>query len=769
MDTRAPKRQKVTTACDPCRGRKVKCDGHQPVCGPCEKRSKSVSCTWATDFLHAPSASADYIKRLEDRIKLLEANNSQGSQIRTNIISSSNSTSGNSLAETISSHRATTSASPASASWLSTVSWEEYPSMNTPEMSANQWQSNSTAAISPRLVPSFQELSKSIDNICASSDLPTHNIVFDQNHGTIVIDKPSAQSFMQEVEKLVTEKIGEASTSTSDTLGFYINTASSAVPNYGSLQRDLDYVLPTREQADSLLTSYFDNVHFLYPFLDKMGLREEYEKIWSCENYTTDQGSLICLINSVFAISSRQTKTTVSNHENMAAIFCRRAQGFLNIPTCSIRSVQSYLNLALYFQSTGESRTCWLCVGNAIRIVQMLELDLSETSERIDKSQARESLRKAWHSCVIMDREVQMLYGRPSMIDPQAAAAIPLHLLAEEDNYQPRHNEENTIEKPQTYTADFYKSCLELYDILYAVFLNSRRGKSDTNVIKGRYTSDNISSPGINISILRLQEELSKWEQENPNHLRLEKRSTHNNLNAVQTRRAVFLHQRYLHIQLLLLTPVLQQLIGTESRNKSESIPLGSVLSHRISQQCAIVCVEIAQEAIDTIYLRETSGSNEISAWWCNVIFLYKSATVLIAGGLCPSVAAEISEASIHESFDKATAILRQYTVFNSSILRLVTVLDILFQIVPQKFSRLKKASQRVEAGAGLSTPDDDNSAVTFQYWCPIKPIRHAASAQQDAVSSNPENNGSSQILTDLDRLFDTNDFTWLTKMPFNT
>lgn len=219
----------------------------------------------------------------------------------------------------------------------------------------------------------------------------------------------------------------------------------------------------------------------------------------------------------------------------------------------------------------------------------------------------------------------------------------------------------------------------------------------------------------------------------------------------------------------MLLTPVLQQLIGTESQNKSENIPLGSVLSHRISQQCAIVCVEIAQEAIDTIYLRETSGSNEISAWWCNVIFLYKSATVLIAGGLCPSVAAEISEASIHESFDKATAILRQYTVFYSSILRLVTVLDILFQIVPQKFSRLKKASQRVEAGAGLSTPDDDNSAVTFQYWCPIKPIRHAASAQQDAVSSNPKNNGSSQILTDLDRLFDTNDFTWLTKMPFNT
>ncbi|TEY75880.1 hypothetical protein BOTCAL_0063g00120 [Botryotinia calthae] len=271
-----------------------------------------------------------------------------------------------------------------------------------------------------------------------------------------------------------------------------------------------------------------------------------------------------------------------------------------------------------------------------------------------------------------------------------------------------RDNEENTIRKPQTYTSDFYKSCLKLYDILFAVFPDSPHNQAD-----------NIP--------------------------------------------------RYLYIQLLLLTPVLQQLIGTESQNKAEHTPLGSLLSHRISLQCEIVCVRIAQEAIDTIYLRKTSGSNKISAWWCNVIFLYKSATVLIAGGLCPSVVAEISEASIHESFYKATAIPRPYTAFNSSTLRLVTVLDILFQIVPQKFSRLKKASQRIETGAGLSTPDGDNSAVAFQYWSPIRPIRHASSAQQDAVRSNPENNGSSQILTDLDRLFDTNDFAWLTKIPFNT
>ncbi|TGO59235.1 hypothetical protein BOTNAR_0166g00030 [Botryotinia narcissicola] len=368
----------------------------------------------------------------------------------------------------------------------------------------------------------------------------------------------------------------------------------------------------------------------------------------------------------------------------------------------------------------GESRTCWLYVGNAIRTAQMLELHLPETSERIFKSQARNSLRKAWHACVIMDREISMLYDRPSMIDPQAAAAIPVPLIVEEDDYQPRHNEEDTIGRPQASTANFYKSCIEFYNIFYATPLDLQHSESDRNAKKWHYTSENVSSSGTNISILNLQEKLSTWERNIPDHLRTEQHPTYNDLNAVSTRRAVVLHQRYLHIQLLLLTPILQQLIDTEFQKKTERIRLGSLLSHRISLQCAILCVKIAQEAIDTIHIRETSGSNEISPWWCDVIFLYKSATVLIAGSLYPSTVAEISETALHERFYNATAILRQYTTFNPSILRLVTILDILFQIVPQKFSRLKKASQWVEAEARPLTPDNDSSAATFQYWCPI-------------------------------------------------
>lgn len=218
---------------------------------------------------------------------------------------------------------------------------------------------------------------------------------------------------------------------------------------------------------------------------------------------------------------------------------------------------------------------------------------------------------------------------------------------------------------------------------------------------------------------------------------------------------------------------MLAAFVAFEFQNKGESVPFGSLLSHRISLQCAIVCVKIAQEAIDTIYIGEAAGSNEtrdLSAWWYNAIFLYTSATVLIAGHLSPSVVAEISEESIHDGFNKAVAVLSQYATFNTSFQRLVVVLHILFQIIPPKYTRLRQASQRGETNTELPPSDDANTAATFQYWCPVKQFRRTPSHLHDLkMHSNSEKNNlaSSQLLSSLDLIFDPDDFTWLMKMPF--
>jgi hypothetical protein len=224
---------------------------------------------------------------------------------------------------------------------------------------------------------------------------------------------------------------------------------------------------------------------------------------------------------------------------------------------------------------------------------------------------------------------------------------------------------------------------------------------------------------------------------------------------------------------------MLQSFITSELQNKGEALPVGSLLSHRVSLQCAIVCVKMAQEAIDTIYINEGISSNEmrdLSAWWCNTIFLYTSATVLIAASLCPSVVAEVSENSIYDSFHKAIAVLRQYTNFNSSILRLTTALHVLSSIIPKHFSKLKQAAaQQTETSADVVTSGDTFTAATFQYWCPIRPNRRQASPLTDPPKGNStseinnQNQNSSQSLSNLELILDSDDFSWLTQIPFYT
>ncbi|KAI8998698.1 hypothetical protein BD414DRAFT_575203 [Trametes punicea] len=49
--------------CSACRGRKVKCDGVVPVCGPCSKARRPVDCQYTTATAVPPSSKPDYLKK----------------------------------------------------------------------------------------------------------------------------------------------------------------------------------------------------------------------------------------------------------------------------------------------------------------------------------------------------------------------------------------------------------------------------------------------------------------------------------------------------------------------------------------------------------------------------------------------------------------------------------------------------------------------------------------------------------------------------------
>ncbi|KAI0721714.1 hypothetical protein C8T65DRAFT_630977 [Cerioporus squamosus] len=52
-----------TQTCSACRGRKVRCDGGQPMCGPCSKARKPIECIYAPTTAIASTPKGEYLKK----------------------------------------------------------------------------------------------------------------------------------------------------------------------------------------------------------------------------------------------------------------------------------------------------------------------------------------------------------------------------------------------------------------------------------------------------------------------------------------------------------------------------------------------------------------------------------------------------------------------------------------------------------------------------------------------------------------------------------
>ena len=197
---------------------------------------------------------------------------------------------------------------------------------------------------------------------------------------------------------------------------------------------------------------------------------------------------------------------------------------------------------------------------------------------------------------------------------------------------------------------------------------------------------------------------------------------------------------------------------------------MDSLLSRGIHRQCAIVCVKVALRAIDTISRERGSSAGEIgfcTAWWYNVLYLYTSATVLIAARLSPAILADVSEEAVLDGWQKALEILEEYSPTGASIRRLTTTLRLLLEAVPQHYSRFKQTQWDAS-----SIPQSQIQATApLPYWRPLDLVDSFSTPQDDlsrALSDDDDAlpNDSFPI---VDTGFDPNDISWLMTIPLDT
>lgn len=467
------RRRKIALACEPCREKKVRCDGSKPICGPCTRRAYSIDrCIYKIE--NARSASNDaYLKVLHDRIRELEvvcarngvtvppapprgitedAAGGDGRE-RTGSVDAMDTESRTSVAV----EGLLGLGSPAA------LPENRHPALTPMSAQTTHPQQHSSSIqlahlmrrhsehqrSSPRgSLGSLDALQPSSENVHPSPSLnPPGNVTA---MGAISVaeddectDSPqgqyygnsSAASFMRLAkDSLPLRSYLQVLSQIGDKDAAYRDTGLWRDCNFPTLSLQFDdFSLPPRSLADHLLECYWDRVHCLYPFFHRPSFEQAYENLWGSSKWpkpglpelniglggSFDSGaqSIVfhCALNAIFAMGCHFSDMPAAEREAAAYTFFLRSKRFVGLDLLDVGTigvVQTLLIISLLLQSTPYPNRCWNAIGLACRMAQGLGLHEGAAGRSI-KPLEREIRRRTWHGCVIMDMYVpRSMVGR---------------------------------------------------------------------------------------------------------------------------------------------------------------------------------------------------------------------------------------------------------------------------------------------------------------------------------------------------------------------
>jgi hypothetical protein len=342
----------------------------------------------------------------------------------------------------------------------------------------------------------------------------------------------SADSFLTQINSAIDRRYGlnsPGSNSLSPTAQVTHRKHSVINTTEGDIATNASFVLPPRKTADYLLEVYWTLVYPIYPFLDRQRFEEAYRSVWSGTSSDMDEKVLFGTLNMVFALGC-QVAGSIKPHdrEDAAETYFLRAKELLPLELWSVGSpelIQCLLLIGQYLHST-NSHSCFMVVGQGIRVAQNLGFHLTGYKFDRHSTHHRELARIIWHACVMMDRcgpkyiahlhllimeyrIISMTFGRPTMISPSLARQVPA----------PAEQDFESGNQPRMIKAFFVRS-LQLYEIInetLLLFYNDREAESHEHE-----PSPNIVYPFQNIdfaAIMKLDQSLMAWNRRLPPHL----------------------------------------------------------------------------------------------------------------------------------------------------------------------------------------------------------------------------------------------------------
>lgn len=406
-DGHVSKSKRVSTACEFCRKRKKKCDFRYPNCSACTRAG--VVCTVLTlgqSVAHQP-VPRDQIENLEKRVEWLE----ELLRTQANI-----DVSGKSTGSTVDDHQVE---SPVAEQWFTVPVMLSQPRAGIGLTAVDDTIDSVNGTNSPTTLPSLD-----------GGQLP--NI---------------AEIFRDKLE---------------NRRSIVPRPASSGIPPVRRLS--------SWEEAEQLVSKYFEGIGTQYPFIHKTEFMRGMRAIYQNKSVPPD-------VQNSYHITMAVALLTTSNDIQQATAFYRIARETLT-PTLQNEdrvSLQALLSLALYSCSSPAGPSIWQVLGTAMKLATSLGLHKARPTSTSTKDMVDYEMdKRAFWSLYNLDRLISVTLSRPLGIsDDDITIDIPIEY---DENWveAPRNCQMSIsvqVVKLRRIYSRIYRCCQYIFSILIIISL----------------------------------------------------------------------------------------------------------------------------------------------------------------------------------------------------------------------------------------------------------------------------------------------------------
>ena len=183
-------------------------------------------------------------------------------------------------------------------------------------------------------------------------------------------------------------------------------------------------VLPSREQADILITKYFDSVDPVYPMLHRETFEKDYHFFWSLDpvEQADADGSLVALIFVMLAMGTQFVELPSLDRKEQTAEFYVSASNqalriYSYLSRASMRSIQTMVLISYFLMNDNHASDAWAFAGIIQRQAYALGLNRDPSIICPDAhASEKQQRRKVWQAVFLQDTFLSVIIKLPPTV-----------------------------------------------------------------------------------------------------------------------------------------------------------------------------------------------------------------------------------------------------------------------------------------------------------------------------------------------------------------